>query len=194
LNAGKVADVFGVTHLRNLASSSVEGNVLEVAMGTGIQSSFYNEKNIKSYVGIDESAKMLEEGKKRISSTLPNIPTKLLQMDASKLSFDNESFDTVIDTFSLCVIENPLIALKEMARVVKPDGKIILVENMKSSNTIVGMIQDLTEPLITENSKGCRWNIDIDRLTNSVGLQIMSKTSTALGTLGLNIYTKAMTN
>lgn len=64
-----------------------------------------------------------------------------MQADATALPLPTSSFDCVVDTFSLCVIPDPLSALKEMARVVKPGGKVLLLEHARSDNPILGAYQ-----------------------------------------------------
>ena len=93
-----------------------------MAIGTGLQSEFYKAENIKSFTGIDLSGGMLRKARQKLSTTLPLANPNLSVMDAQHLTFDDNSFDTVIDTFSLCVISEPDKALKEMARVVKENG------------------------------------------------------------------------
>ena len=100
--------------MRQQASKSVNGDVLEVAIGTGLQSEFYNAKNIKSFTGIDLSEGMLKAAKQKLSNTLSTVQSRQLEMmDAQELSFKDESFDTVIDTFSMCVIPNLILQSKK---------------------------------------------------------------------------------
>ena len=185
------ANAFGVLELRQQASKSVNGDVLEVAIGTGLQSEFYNAKNIKSFTGIDLSEGMLKAAKQKLSNTLSTVQSRQLEvMDAQELSFKDESFDTVIDTFSMCVIPNPDIAIQEMARVVKSGGNVILLENARSDNTIMGLFQDIMEPLVTPISKDCKWNVDVEALANKHSLRLVNSERKSLGTLQLGIYTK----
>ena len=177
--------------MRQQASKSVNGDVLEVAIGTGLQSEFYNAKNIKSFTGIDLSEGMLKAAKQKLSNTLSTVQSRQLEvMDAQELSFKDESFDTVIDTFSMCVIPNPDIAIQEMARVVKSGGNVILLENARSDNTIMGLFQDIMEPLVTPISKDCKWNVDVEALANKHSLRLVNSERKSLGTLQLGIYTK----
>ena len=74
---------------------------------------------------------MLIEAKAKIASVITKVPIELQIMNAEKLSFLDNSFDTVIDTFSLCVVPDPESAIVEMARVVKPTGRVILLENTR---------------------------------------------------------------
>lgn len=81
----------------------------------------------------------------------PFIP---LQADATQLPLQSGAYDTVVDTFSLCVIPDPLAALKEMARVVRPaaqGGRVLLLEHSRSSNPLLGAYQ-VRAPVSLEHS------------------------------------------
>ena len=187
------ANAFGVLDLRQEASKSVHGDVLEIAIGTGLQSEYYDPKSITSFTGIDISEGMLEMARKKLSSTLSIVESKGLElMNAEKLRFEDEAFDTVIDTFSMCVIPNPDMAIQEMARVVKQDGEVILLENVKSDKEAVAIIQDVLEPLVTPISKNCKWNIDVNSFASMHGLRLVSSERKSLGTLQLGIYKKLL--
>lgn len=170
---------------------SVKGDVLEVAVGSGLQNQYYDWIIITKYVGVDLSDEMMSIARMRIPES-NKILSSFKTMDAKSLQFPDNSFDSVIDTFSLCVIDDPQQAVKEMTRVVKPNsGRIILLENTLSDNAILGMFQQITEPLITPFSKGCRWNVNVPQIAKSNGLNLVEPpVSTALGTLRLDVYSK----
>ena len=71
----------------------------------------------------------------------------LMVMDAENLTFDDDSFDYVITTFVLCSIPNPVAALREMRRVCKPDGLVINLEHMRSSNWILTLLENVLNPI-----------------------------------------------
>lgn len=127
---------------RKEALSGLKGMVLEVGVGTG--------KNLKYYpkgcsvIGIDISEGMLEKARKRAEG-LNNVT--LLLMDAEHLEFPDNSFDYVITTFVLCSIPNPVKALKEMHRVLKPDGEMINIEHMRSSTRWIASYEDFINPI-----------------------------------------------
>ena len=191
-NNGEAAKVLGVESLRAVAGREVTGDVLEVAIGTGLQSSFYDWMTIKSLTGIDESQEMLAEANTRLKSVAGSSHISLQPMDATMMSFADNSFDSAIDTFSLCVINEPEKAIMEMRRVTKPGASIVLLENGRSSsNKLIGNFQDLTEPLITASSKGkCRWNTDVSAIAAKAGFRAppLLVEEEALGTLSLRVY------
>jgi len=195
-NAAISAAMLGVSRLRAHAGSFVRGDTLEVAIGTGLQAPFYDWSEINSLTAIDQSRGMLEKAHERLEA-LPDRrgkPFKLETMDATTLLFESNSFDSVVDTFSLCVIDDPFTTIQEMARVVKPrDGRVILVENLKSDNTLLGAIQDVTEPFITATSRGkCRWNVDVQSMAHNAGLELEYSERESLGTLALQVFRKLL--
>ena len=172
LNGETIASSFGVNDLRKRASNFVRGDVLEICIGTALQSDFYDWTAISSFKGVDSSAEMIKLAQLRLnqlSDTSP-IPKDLILHDVKSLPFRDSVFDTVIDTFSLCVVDDPLEVIREMKRVTKPRGKVILVENSRSNIPLLGFFQDVSEPIITPLSKNCRWNTDVPKLAQEAGL------------------------
>ena len=198
LDGGRAAEILGLNALRSLSARDATGDVLEVAVGTGLQLDFLdlsnnNSKNkIKSVVGIDLSSSMLSEASKKLHQEqgTHEVPSKLLQMDASSMEFSDNTFDTVQSTFSFCVFEEPEKVMQEMKRVVKPGGKVLLLENSISTFKPLAIVQDLTEPLITPFSKNCRWNVDVPKIAEEAGLTIQHRVEEQAGTIFYGVYSK----
>ena len=128
---------------RKEALSGLNGKVLEVGIGTG--------RNLKHYplscsvTGIDNSKEMLERAREKVKG-MKNI--NLLLMDAEHLEFPNNSFDYVFTTFVLCTISDPLKALKEIRRVLKSSGELIVLEHMQSSDPLIARLEELINPFM----------------------------------------------
>lgn len=111
--------------------------------------------------------------------------------------FEESTFDTVVDTFSLCVMGNDGAkrCLQQIKHVVKPSkdgGKILLLENTKSSNPVLGWYQDLTaETAARAGGKGCLYNQDVASLIRQAGLDIIQEESFAAGVFRAYICTKS---
>lgn len=99
------------------------------------------------------------------------------------LPFPRASFDTVVDTFSLCVYPDPLAALRSMASVVKPGGRVLLLEHARSPVPGVGWYQDLTAPAVSAMGKGCQWNQDVVKLATEAGMRVVKAESHLGGTI-----------
>ena len=195
LDGGVAADLLGLNSLRKEAAGLLVkgGDVLEIAVGTGLQSPYYDTSALASFTGIDLSPSMLAEARVKWGGVRGHdgLHPKLLEMDASRLSFPDASFDSVIDTFSFCTFDEPAKALHEMTRVLRPGGRVVLLENSLSTNPLLAGLQDLTEPIITPLSKNCRWNVNIPELAAAEPeLQLVSAKDEQLGTITLRSYVK----
>jgi demethylmenaquinone methyltransferase/2-methoxy-6-polyprenyl-1,4-benzoquinol methylase len=154
--------------------SAVAGRVLEVGVGTGKNIPYYPDDC--EMVGIDISAKMLSHAKKRAAGK-NNI--SLLVMDAEHLGFVDGCFDYVITTFVLCSIPGPVAALREMKRVCKPDGMVISLEHMRSSDRKIAFIEDLLNP-VTKGFTGVNINRETAGNIRKAGLDIIEEKELAL--------------
>jgi ubiquinone/menaquinone biosynthesis C-methylase UbiE len=126
---------------RQWACGRATGEVLEVAVGTGLNLPHYPAT--AAVTGVDLSDGMLAIARTR-AAELGSTAT-LRQGDAHDLPFPAESFDTVVCTFGLCAIPDADLALREMARVLRPGGRLILVDHVPSTNLFLRALQWLVE-------------------------------------------------
>ena len=118
--------------------------VLEVGIGTGINVSLY--PRTCHVTGIDLSAKMLEKAHERVAKEgLTNV--ELLEMDATKLKFDDNSFDVVYAPYVISVVPDPVAVVREMSRVCRPGGQIIILNHFRSTNPVVATLERMISPL-----------------------------------------------
>jgi ubiquinone/menaquinone biosynthesis C-methylase UbiE len=126
---------------REWACGQATGEVLEVAVGTGLNLAWYPAD--VTLTGLDLSAGMLELARSR-ARDLGRAVT-LRQGSAHELPFAEASFDTVVCTFGLCAIPDPAAAVGEMSRVLRPGGRLILVDHVAASSWVVRAMQWLVE-------------------------------------------------
>ncbi len=122
--------------LRTKAISYAQKNTLEVGVGTGKNFPYYDPDIILK--AIDFSSGMLKVAHRKQK----NVQVKHLQlykMDVQQLSFDSNSFDTIVSTFVFCTVPDPIAGLKEVYRVLKPSGTAIFLEHMRSHYGLVNI-------------------------------------------------------
>ncbi|BBL80361.1 ubiquinone/menaquinone biosynthesis methyltransferase [Rubrobacter xylanophilus] len=128
---------------RRWVCSRASGEVLEVAVGTGLNLPLYPED--VRLTGVDISPAMLERARRR-AAELGRAAT-LLEGDAQSLPFPDASFDTVVCTLSLCSIPDDHKAVAEMKRVLRPGGRLLLLDHIRSSSRPWLSLQRVLDPL-----------------------------------------------
>jgi ubiquinone/menaquinone biosynthesis C-methylase UbiE len=118
--------------------------VLEVGVGTGKNIAFY-PAGVR-VTGVDLTPGMLDRARKR--AAILNREVTLLLGDAQNLDLPDASFDSVVATFVFCSVSDPVLGLRELRRVVKPDGQIFLMEHVRSEKPVVGALMDILNPIV----------------------------------------------
>jgi len=121
------------------AARSVGGKILEVGVGTGL--SFDDYDATTEITGIDMSAPMLEKARAKMASGRYPFVKDVLQMDAHNMTFPDATFDCVVAQFVITLVENPERVLSECHRVVKPGGRIILVNHLYSEVGLAAAVE-----------------------------------------------------
>jgi len=145
------------------------GRVLEIGIGTGLNLEHYDKARIEKVVGLDPGLQMHRLARKRV--TRAGIAVELVGLSAEQIPFDAGAFDTVVVTYSLCTIPDPVAALKEMRRVLKPGGVLLFCEHGIAPDASVRRWQDRLTPLWSKMSGGCHLNRDIPGLLAQAGFR-----------------------
>ena len=139
--------------------------LLEVGIGTGLNLPLYPRGC--HLVGIDLSEKMLEKAQAKIEELrLANVTLKV--MDAASMEFGDNEFDRALATYVISAVPDPVGVLREMRRVVKPGGAIVILNHFRSERRLMGALEDLVAPLCTR--LGWKSNLPLDPLLQQVGL------------------------
>jgi ubiquinone/menaquinone biosynthesis C-methylase UbiE len=120
-----------------------KGKVLEVGVGTGKNFPYYPEGS--DVAGLDIADKMLLHARLRADKL--GFPVHLMEGDVQSLPFPENSFDTAVATFVFCSVPDPVLGLKELGRVVRSGGKILLLEHVRIDRPVIGFIMDIMNPL-----------------------------------------------
>ncbi|SJM96419.1 class I SAM-dependent methyltransferase [Crenothrix polyspora] len=132
-------------HWREKLWAKAEGiHILEVGVGTGKNFAYY-PKNAK-VTAIDFSPAMLEQAQRKKDAR--HIDVDLHLMDIEFLQFADNSFDTVVGSFVFCSVPAPAKGLKELHRVCKPSGKVLLLEHVLSSRRLIAKLMNFLNPLV----------------------------------------------
>ncbi len=154
--------------IRSELINKAKGEVLEIGCGTGINFSFYKDVTVTA---IEPNPVLRKTSYERASEA--KTPIDVIEGNAEQLSFSDHSFDTVVGTLVLCTIPNPVKAIREISRVCKPTGTILLFEHVRHENVILGKLQDLLSPVWKRACDGCHLNRDTIHLLKEEDIEII---------------------
>ncbi|KAL3233913.1 Methyltransferase OMS1, mitochondrial [Nakaseomyces bracarensis] len=168
-----------------------EGDVLEVACGTGRNIKYMNPDKINSITFLDSSENMLEIANKKFRDRFPTYKKVAFVKGKAEDLVDlvgkdekqkkSTQYDTIIESFGLCSHEDPVKALKNFQELLKPGGRIVLLEHGRGSWSLINKILDKRAKRRIE-TWGCRWNLDIGEILDDSGLDVVEEHKSHLGT------------
>jgi phosphatidylethanolamine/phosphatidyl-N-methylethanolamine N-methyltransferase len=140
-------------------------SVLEVGIGTGLNLPLYPAAC--RLTGIDLSQEMLDKAVERVQTlTMPDVTLKV--MDATSMDFGDNEFDRALATYTISAVPDPVAVLREMSRVVKPGGIIVILNHFRSERRHMGFFEDMVAPVCTR--LGWKSNLPMAPLLEQVGL------------------------
>lgn len=162
---GGILEILGIGRLRGSLLRRASGRVLEVAAGTGRGFPYYSARC--KITAVDLSPGMLRIARKRARRRHPGVTLRVA--DALELPFASGSFDTIVSCLSLCTFPEPVATLREMARVCRGSGRVLLLEHGRSDRERVGSWQDRKADGHAR-FLGCQWNREPLALLREAGL------------------------
>ncbi len=155
-----------LTKYRRAAVVAARGRVLEIGVGSGLNFALYG-KQVEYVYGIDPSPRLLSIARRRAAAS--GVPVELLLGSATAIPLADNVIDTIVMTWTLCSIPDPLAALREMRRVLKPNGNLCFVEHGLSPERSVERWQHRLTPPWRRIAGGCHLDRKMDDLIRQAG-------------------------
>lgn len=134
-----------IAALREKVVPLAEGRVFEIGCGGGLNQPFYDPAKVTSYAGIDPNAALLE--KARQAAQAKGWEADIRQGKGEAIPFADESFDTVVCTYTLCSVDDETQVLSELRRILRPGGRMLFLEHGRSPDPGPARWQRRIEPV-----------------------------------------------
>ena len=143
------------------------GTVLEIGVGTGLNLPHYDASRVDKVYGLDPSEQSWRLAGERVQGL--DFDVEFIGLPGEQIPLEDNSVDTVMVTYSLCTIPDPVTALHGMARVLKPGGQLVFCEHGKAPDDPVQRWQQRINPVWRRLAGGCNLNRDIPQLLDEGG-------------------------
>jgi len=147
------------------------GTVLEIGIGTGLNLPYYDGGRVERLIGLDPSEASWKLAGERAAHL--DFDVEFIGLSGEHIPLADASVDTVLVTYALCTIPDPITALHGMARVLRPGGSLIFCEHGKAPDGGVCKWQDRINPLWRRLFGGCNLNRDIPQLLDAGGFEVI---------------------
>jgi ubiquinone/menaquinone biosynthesis C-methylase UbiE len=154
---------------RQAVVGEARGQVREIGAGSGLNFPFYAE-NVERVLALDPSPRLLGFARRRAAAV--KVPVEFLLGSATAIPLPDNSFDTVVMTWTLCSIPDAPAALAEMRRVLRGDGQLLFVEHGLAPEPAVEKWQHRLTPAWRHIAGGCHLNRKMDELIQSAGFDL----------------------
>lgn len=166
----KACGVKPITKQREKIVPLAHGVVLEIGIGSGQNLPFYDPSKVTKIIGVDPDDYIWKRSAQRRADC--TIPVERIGLSGEDIPMDNDSVDSVVVTYSLCTIPDPVRALCEMARIVKAGGAIYFTEHGRAPDAGVAKWQARIDPLWGKIAGGCHSGRDIPALFAAAGIAL----------------------
>lgn len=154
---------------RNKLIKHASGRVLEVGIGVGANFPYYDREQVE-ITGVDLSPNMIKSASK--AASVYQVKAKFIEADVEDLIFEDNSFDSIVSTLSLCSYPNPIAILNQFNRWCRKDGIVLLMEHGLSTNRLLSITQKIIDPLYSKIS-GCHCDRDLSMVLEKSNLQVL---------------------
>lgn len=160
----------GFDPLRRETVDQTQGIVLEVGAGGGQNFPFYEKSHVVRVEAVEPDETMLVHARQSLAAA--PVPIHLIQAPVEALPFPDAHFDSVVVTLVFCSVRDPERGLREIWRVLKPEGDLVLLEHVRAHGKIAARIQDVLVPLTTRCMGNCHWNRDTGAMVLEAGFRV----------------------
>ncbi len=173
---------YGLRRLRRMLLQEVRGEVLEIGVGTGANLPFYNG-DVGRITAVDVNPARLVGTVNRAQAVNGRHPIHIGAADAQQLPFADNQFDTVVGTLVFCSIPDPIAALAEIKRVLRADGRFLLLEHVRGLNPITQRLTDWLHPAWFALQGSCCLNRETAVSVQAAGFHIEETSSHGWGVI-----------
>ena len=167
----KACGIGPITKQREKIVPLAEGVVLEIGIGSGQNLPHYDASKVTKIIGVDPDDHIWKRSEKR--RTACPIDIERIGLSGEDIPLDTNIADSVVITYSLCTIPDPVKALREMTRILKPGGQILFSEHGKAPDAKVHRWQNRIDPLWKKIAGGCHSGRDIPALFHQADLKLL---------------------
>ena len=166
----------------------VRGDVLEIGVGTGANLPFYTAGCCR-LIAVDASWEMLDHAAQRVQA---DRHLRLAQMDVQHLAFSEGCFDWVVGSLLFCSVADPLLGLSEICRVLRPGGRLLLIEHVRSTWPLVGRALDVANVFWNNFTRSCNLNRRTADAVRAAGFVVRRVETYLMGVVQVILAEKAV--
>lgn len=152
-----------------------EGRVLELGIGSGLNLAYYDPQRVRGVWGVDPSAELRGKAAERAAAC--PVAVELVGLSGGEIQMDDDSFDTVVMTYTLCSIDDKAGALAQMRRVLKPGGRVLFVEHGRAPDAAVARLQGRLNPVWSRLGGGCQLDVAVPDVLTEHGFTAQVETA-----------------
>jgi ubiquinone/menaquinone biosynthesis C-methylase UbiE len=168
----KATEENGLGAMRGELLAGARGRVIEIGAGTGVNLELYGD-GVEDLTLVEPDAHMGAKLRKRLADRHGNpLPAQLVAAPAEALPFADDTFDTAVATLVLCTIPDPVAAIDEVSRVLRPGGQLLFIEHVRAEDASSARWQDRLEKPWRFLADGCHCNRDTEASLRASAFQV----------------------
>jgi ubiquinone/menaquinone biosynthesis C-methylase UbiE len=159
--------------LRKEVIAQAQGIVLEVGVGTGLNFILYDPEQVERVEAVEPDRAMLRYARERLKTA--RVTITLTQAPVESLPFADGTFESAVATLVFCSVTDPMRGLREVRRVLKPGGMLLLIEHVRAQGTFAQQLQNFITPVTKRVAGNCHWNRDTERSVINADFEIENR-------------------